>query len=78
MQVASGGGIGASAPTTPVFLGDAQQQTVTRVGTKFRVTAKPQTNADATAQIIFMANQTGGTVTATITVKKETTATIRA
>jgi len=77
LEVASGGSVGAAAPTTPIFLGDAQQQTVTRVGTKFRITAKAQPNADATAQVIFMANQTGGTVTATITVKQETTATLR-
>lgn len=76
LQVAQGGQISAVTPTTPVWQGDAQKQTVTRVGTKFTIIAKAQTLADATAQIIIIGNQTGNSVTATITVKKETTATI--
>ena len=64
-------------PTTARFIGDNEDaQSVAVSGFEFKVIAKTQMVADKTATVTIIANETGGTVTMRITVKKATTATI--
>ena len=64
-------------PTTPRFVGDDQDaQSVAVAGFEFRVVAKTQLIEDKTATITVIANETGGSVTINLTVKKATTATL--
>lgn len=64
-------------PTTPRFIGDNEDaQSIAVAGFEFRVIAKTQLIEDKTATITVIANETGGSVTINLTVKKATTATI--
>jgi hypothetical protein len=64
-------------PTTPRFIGDNEDaQSVAVAGFEFRIVAKVQMLEDKTASITIIANETGGSVTVNLTVKKATTATI--
>jgi hypothetical protein len=64
-------------PTTPRFIGDNEDaQSVAVAGFEFRVIAKTQLIEDKTATITVIANETGGSVTINLTVKKATTATL--
>jgi hypothetical protein len=64
-------------PTTPRFIGDNEDaQSVAVAGFEFRIVAKTQMLEDKTASITIIANETGGSVTVNLTVKKATTATI--
>ena len=64
-------------PTTPRFIGDNEDaQSVAVAGFEFRIVAKTQLISDKTATITVIANETGGSVTINLTVKKATTATI--
>ena len=64
-------------PTTPRFIGDDEDaQSVAVAGFEFRIVAKTQLIEDKTATITVIANETGGSVTINLTVKKATTATI--
>lgn len=64
-------------PTTPRFIGDNEDaQSIAVAGFEFRVVAKTQLISDKTATITVIANETGGSVTINLTVKKATTATI--
>ena len=64
-------------PTTPRFIGDNEDaQSVAVAGFEFRVVAKTQMIEDKTATITVIGNETGGSVTINVTVKKATTATL--
>jgi hypothetical protein len=64
-------------PTTPRFIGDNEDaQSVAVAGFEFRVVAKTQMISDKTATVTIIANETGGSVTINLTVKKVTTATL--
>jgi hypothetical protein len=64
-------------PTTPRFIGDNEDaQSIAVAGFEFRIVAKTQLISDKTATITVIANETGGSVTINLTVKKATTATI--
>ena len=64
-------------PTTPRFIGDDEDaQSVAVAGFEFRIVAKTQMIEDKTATITVIANETGGSVTINLTVKKATTATL--
>ena len=64
-------------PTTARFIGDNEDaQSVAVAGFEFKVIAKLQMVEDKTATITIIGNETGGTVTMRVTVKKATTATI--
>ena len=64
-------------PTTPRFIGDNEDaQSVAVAGFEFRIVAKTQMIEDKTATITVIGNETGGSVTINVTVKKATTATI--
>jgi len=63
-------------PTAPRFIGDNEDaQSVAVAGFEFRVVAKAQMREDKTATVTIIANETGGSVTLNLTVKKVTTAT---
>lgn len=63
-------------PTTPRFIGDNQDaQSVAAAGFEFKIIAKTQMIEDKTATITVIGNETGGSVTINLTVKKATTAT---
>ena len=63
-------------PTTPRFIGDNEDaQSIAVAGFEFRVIAKTQMIEDKTATVTIIANETGGSVTLNLTVKKVTTAT---
>ena len=64
-------------PTTPRFIGDNEDaQSVAVAGFEFRVVAKTQMISDKAATITIIANETGGSVTINLNVKKATTATL--
>ena len=64
-------------PSVPRYIGDnADAQTITVSGFEFQVRAKTQLIEDKTATITIIANETGGSVTVRVLVKKATTATI--
>ena len=63
-------------PTTPRFIGDNEDaQSVAVSGFEFRIVGKTQMLADKTASITINANETGGSITINLTVKRVTTAT---
>jgi hypothetical protein len=63
--------------TAPQFIGDNEAaQSVTITGREFEIIAKEQYDADATATIIIIGNETGGRVTIDLTVKKLDVATV--
>ena len=60
-----------SAPTTTAYIGNtADAQSVSVAGFSFRVVAKQQLISDKTATITIIGNETGGSVTINLTVKK--------
>jgi len=60
-----------AAPTAPGFIGDNSDATsVSAVGFQFRVVAKSVFVTDKTATITIIGNETGGSVTIQLTVKK--------
>jgi hypothetical protein len=64
-------------PTAPRFIGDNEDaQSVAVSGYEFRIVGKTQMIEDKTATITVIGNETGGSVTVTVTVKKATTATL--
>ena len=66
-----------SSPTTPRFIGDNEDaQSVAVAGFEFRIVAKTQMLSDKTATITIIGNETGGSVTVNLTVKKVTISTI--
>lgn len=63
-------------PTTPRFIGDNEDaQSVAVAGFEFRVVAKAQYTSDKTTTITIIGNETGGSVTINLTVKKVTAVT---
>ena len=63
-------------PSTPRFIGaNADAQSVAVSGFEFKIIAKMQMLEDKTATITIIGNETGGSVTLNLTVKKVTTAT---
>ena len=64
-------------PTTPRFIGDNEDaQSVAVAGFEFKIVGKTQMIEDKQATVTIIANETGGSVTINLTVKKATTATI--
>ena len=64
-------------PTTPRFIGDNEDaQSIAVAGFEFRVIGKTQLIEDKIATVTIIANETGGSITLTVTVKKATTATL--
>lgn len=64
-------------PSTPRFIGDNEDaQSVAVSGFEFRVIAKPQYVSDKTATVTVIGNETGGSVTINLTVKKVTAVTV--
>ena len=64
-------------PTTPRFIGDNDDaQSVAVAGFEFKIIARTQLIEDKLATITIIGNETGGSVTINLTVKKATTATI--
>jgi hypothetical protein len=64
-------------PTTPRFIGDNEDaQSVAVTGYEFRIVGKTQMIEDKAATVTIIGNETGGSVTINVTVKKATTATI--
>jgi hypothetical protein len=64
-------------PTTPRFIGDNEDaQSVAVAGFEFRIVAKTQLIEDKAATITVIGNETGGSVTINVTVRKATTATL--
>lgn len=75
LKVSAGGGLTAAgaSPSVPKFIGDTESaQSVAVSGFSFDIVAKTQMTKDATATITIIGNETGGRVTATLTVKKAT------
>ena len=63
-------------PTTPRFIGaNEDAQSIAVAGMSFVITAKTQATADKTATITIIGNETGGSTTINLTVKKLTTQT---
>jgi hypothetical protein len=63
-------------PTVPRFIGDAEAaQTVTATGFSFTVIAKQQLVSDISATITIIGNETGGSKTINLTIKKTELAT---
>lgn len=63
-------------PTAPTFIGDNEDaQSVAAAGFEFKIIAKTQMLTDKTATITIVGNETGGSVTVNLTVKRVTTAT---
>ena len=63
----------ASSASSISFIGDNDDaQTVSLTGLEFEITAKQFTDADKTATITIIGNETGGSVTVKLTVKKAT------
>jgi len=62
----------------PQFIGDTEAaQSITVSGTEFEIIAKEQFDADATATILIIGNETGGRALVDLTVKKVQVATTR-
>ena len=75
LNVAPGGRIRTRTnPTTADYIGDTGNS-VTAVGTRFELVAKPQPVSDLTTTLTIIGNETGGYVTINVTIKKESTAT---
>jgi hypothetical protein len=62
----------AVAPSPTVVGVNADAQTVSAVGFEFRITAKPQYVEDKTATITIIGNETGGSITINLLVRKIT------
>lgn len=63
-------------PTIPRFIGDNEDaQSIAVAGFEFRIVAKAQYVSDKTATITVIGNETGGSVTINLTVKKVTAVT---
>ena len=63
-------------PTSPTMMGsDADKQSVAVAGFEFQITALPQVLRDAEATVVITGNETGGSTTINIKVKKEVAAT---
>ena len=64
-------------PSVPRYIGDnADAQTITVSGFEFQVRAKTQLISDKTATVTIIANETGGSITVNVLVKKATTVTV--
>jgi len=64
-------------PTTPTFIGDNDDsRSVAAAGFEFNIIAKTQLIEDKTATITIIGNETGGSKTIQLTVKKATTRTV--
>ena len=64
-------------PTAPRFIGDNEDaQSVAVSGYEFRIVGKTQMIEDKSATVTIIGNETGGSVTINVTVKKATTATL--
>jgi len=75
LNVAKGGKVStAYNPTVVDFIGDTGNS-VSVIGTRFEVVAKPQPLDSATTTLTVIGNETGGYVTININVSQETTAT---
>tara|TARA_Y100000296_G_scaffold56508_1_gene64837 strand:- start:297 stop:980 length:684 start_codon:yes stop_codon:yes gene_type:complete len=76
LNVAPGGNIAYSAyaATTADYIGDTGNS-VTAVGTRFELVAKPQPTSALNTTLTIIGNETGGYVTINVTVSKEATAT---
>ena len=62
---------GASAASVPQFIGDSEAaQSVTVSGMEFEITGKEHLDADKSATILIVGNETGGRTSITVTVKK--------
>ena len=60
-------------PTTPRFIGDNEDsQSVSATGLTFTLTANTFTDADRTATLTIIGNETGGSVSISLTIKKTT------
>jgi len=63
--------------SVPQFIGDSESaQSVTITGREFEILAKDQYDADATATVIIVGNETGGRALIDLTVKKLDVATV--
>tara|TARA_R100000315_G_C5204730_1_gene120831 strand:- start:148 stop:825 length:678 start_codon:yes stop_codon:yes gene_type:complete len=75
LNVAQGGKINAAYnPTVADFIGDTGNS-VSLVGTRFEIVAKPQPIEAKSTTLTIIGNETGGYVTINVTVNKESTAT---
>jgi len=75
LNVAPGGAVNTKYnPTISDFIGDTGNS-ISSVGTRFEIVAKPQPNADKNTTITIIGNETGGYAVINLTVKKESTAT---
>ena len=64
-------------PSVPRYIGDnADAQTITVSGFEFQVRAKTQLISDKTATVTIIANETGGSITVNVLVKKATVTSI--
>ena len=62
---------GASAASVPQFIGDGEAaQSVTISGMEFEITGKEHLDADKSATVLIVGNETGGRVTISVTVRK--------
>ena len=62
---------GFTGATIPTFLSDDdQKQSISAVGLKFQLTSKTQPNAELKTKLTVVGNETGGTTTIDVTVKK--------
>ena len=62
---------GFTGATIPTFLSDDdQKQSISAVGLKFQLTSKSQPNSDLKTKLTVVGNETGGTTTIDVTVKK--------
>ena len=65
--------------SVPQFIGDSESaQSITVQGTEFEIIAKEQLDADKTATVLIIGNETGGRVSVQLTVKKVDVATTTA
>jgi hypothetical protein len=66
-----------SSATAPQFIGDNEAaQSVTVSGVEFEIIAKEQYDADATATVVVIGNETGGRAVIDLTIKKLNVATV--
>ena len=62
---------GFTGATIPTFLSDDdQKQSISAVGLKFQLTSKSQPNSDLKTKLTVVGNETGGTTTIDVTIKK--------
>jgi len=61
-----------SAPTIPQFISDAgASRSIAVIGKEFRISSKTNVLSDSTATITFIGNETGGSATINLTIKKQ-------